>query len=222
MSEVEVDIQDIRHLISVVKLKNQFDFGDYSLSSFKRRIARFIEVYKIESMAKLIDRLSIDKPFFEIFLKEITVNTTEMFRDPSFWKSLKENVFPALVDYATIRIWHSACSTGEEVFSMAIALKEAGLFDKAKIVASDINEDVIAKAQLGKYMFRNMELNDLNYQKYEGKGSLANYYKSSGDYAHMDLDLLKNVTFKKFDLVQGDQNVSTNNNIKFHYLISLH
>jgi len=205
MNEVEIEIHDIRHLINVVRDKHKFDFGDYALSSFKRRIARFLELYKLESMAKLIERLTFDKPFFEVFLKEITVNTTEMFRDPSFWKTLKETVFPVIAEFPTIRVWHAACSTGEEVYSMAIALKEAGLYDKAKIFASDINEDVITKAKVGKYLARNMELNELNYRKFEGNENLSDYYKLSGDYVFMDLDLLKNVTFKKFDLVQGEQ-----------------
>jgi chemotaxis protein methyltransferase CheR len=205
MNEVEIDIQDVRHLIGVVKEKYKFDFGEYALSSFKRRIVRVLELHKFDSVAKLIERLSKDHSFFDVFLKEITVNTTEMFRDPSFWKALKENVFPLVADFQTIRIWHAACSTGEEVFSMAIALKEAGLYDKSRIFASDINEDVIAKALSGKYPARNMELNSLNYKKFEGNDNLVNYYKTAGDNVIMDLDLLKNVTFKKFDLVQGEQ-----------------
>jgi chemotaxis protein methyltransferase CheR len=138
-------------------------------------------------------------------LKEVTVNTTEMFRDPTFWKKMKEAVFPLINDFPTIRIWHAACSSGEEVYSMAIALKEAGLYEKARIFASDINEDVIAKAQEGKYPVRNMELNGFNYEKYGGTKKLTDYFKVVGDYAMMDLSLLKNVTFKKFDLVQGEQ-----------------
>jgi chemotaxis protein methyltransferase CheR len=203
--EIEIDIKEIRTLVTAIKTNYGFDFGEYALSSFKRRLSRILEVYKFENMQKLTDRVASDKPFYELFLKEVTVNTTEMFRDPSFWKKLKESVFPLVKDFPVIRVWHSACSSGEEVYSMAIALKEAGLYDKARIFASDINEDVIAKALEGKYPARNMELNGFNYEKYEGPKKLSNYFKVNGDYAYMDLDLLKNVTFKKFDLVQGDQ-----------------
>jgi len=203
--EIEIDIKEIRGLVTAVKNSYGFDFGEYALSSFKRRLSRILEVYKFDTMQKLTDRVATDKAFYELFLKEVTVNTTEMFRDPSFWKKMKEIVFPQLKDFPTIRIWHAACSSGEEVYSMAIALKEAGLYEKARIFASDINEDVIAKAKEGKYPIRNMELNGLNYEKFEGPHKLTNYFKTVGDQAQMDLDLLRNVTFKKFDLVQGEQ-----------------
>jgi chemotaxis protein methyltransferase CheR len=203
--EQEIDIKDIRNLVTSIKNTYGFDFGEYALSSFKRRLSRILEIYKFENMQKLIDKVVSDKPFYELFLKEVTVNTTEMFRDPTFWKKMKETVFPVINDYPTIRIWHAACSSGEEVYSMAIALKEAGLYEKARIFASDINEDVIVKAQEGKYPVRNMELNGFNYEKYGGTKKLTDYFKVNGDYAMMDLDLLRNVTFRKFDLVQGEQ-----------------
>jgi chemotaxis protein methyltransferase CheR len=203
--ENEVKIQDVNYLTAAVKRKYNFDFSDYAISSFLRRIDRFLEVYQFSSIPQLSERLLADKALFELFLKEITVNTTEMFRDPDCWKILKDKIFPLIEKFPTIRIWHSACSSGEEVFSMAIALKEAGLYDKSKIFASDINEDVIAKAITGRYSVRHMELNDANYKKSEGTHTLSNYYKREGDYIHMDLSLLKNVTFKKFDLVQGEQ-----------------
>jgi chemotaxis protein methyltransferase CheR len=203
--EQEIDIKDIRNLVASIKNTYGFDFGEYALSSFKRRLSRILEIYKFENMQKLIDKVVSDKPFYELFLKEVTVNTTEMFRDPTFWKKMKETVFPVINDYPTIRIWHAACSSGEEVYSMAIALKEAGLYEKARIFASDINEDVILKAQEGKYPVRNMELNGFNYEKYGGTKKLTDYFKVNGDYAMMDLDLLRNVTFRKFDLVQGEQ-----------------
>lgn len=203
--ELEIDIKDIRNLVTSIKNTYGFDFGEYALSSFKRRLSRILEIYKFENMQKLTDKVVTDKAFYELFLKEVTVNTTEMFRDPTFWKKMKEAVFPLINDFPTIRIWHAACSSGEEVYSMAIALKEAGLYEKARIFASDINEDVILKAQEGKYPVRNMELNGFNYEKYGGTKKLTDYFKVVGDYAMMDLSLLKNVTFKKFDLVQGEQ-----------------
>ena len=201
---MEIDIKEIRLLVDIVKKNYNFDLGEYALSSFKRRLQRILEVYKLSNMAELTLKVSQNKNFFEEFLREITVNTTEMFRDPSFWRKLRDEVFPVLANYPTIRIWHAACSSGEEVYSMAIALKEAGLFDKAKIYASDINELVMAKAQTGKYPIRNMEVNDANYERYSGKKELTNYYKAIGDQACLDTSLLSNVTFKKFDLVQGE------------------
>ena len=202
--EIEIDIKDIRTLVEVVKKNYNFDLGEYALSSLKRRLQRILEVYKFPTMNELTYKVGNNKLFFEEFLREITVNTTEMFRDPSFWRKLRDEVFPLFQNTPTIRIWHAACSSGEEVYSMAIALKEAGLFDKAKIYASDINELVMAKAQVGKYPIRNMEINEPNYERYSGEKELLKYYSANGDFAQMDTSLLSNVTFKKFDLVAGE------------------
>ncbi|MFM7021677.1 MAG: CheR family methyltransferase [Flavobacteriales bacterium] len=203
--EIEIDIQDIRKLVNTVKTKYGFDFGEYALSSFKRRLVRILDLYKFMNMTELINKVNFDKTFYELFLKEITVNTTEMFRDPSMWKKFRETVVPELAKLPSIRIWHSACSSGEEVYSMAILLKEAGLLDKTKFLASDINEDVIATARSGKYPLRNMPLHSDNYDKAGGMKKLTDYYKTNGDYAYMDLSLIHGVVFKKFDLVLGKQ-----------------
>ena len=202
--EQNIDINEIRLLVTSVKTKYNFDFGEYAISSFKRRLLRVLEVYKLSNMQSLTDKIVSDKVFYEKFLKEITVNTTEMFRDPSLWKMLKEKVFPELSQLSSIRIWHSACSTGEEVFSMCIALKECGLLEKSRLVASDINEDVIKVAQSGKYPLRNMALNSENYLNGDGKKNLTDYYKVVGDQACMNLDLTSNVLYRKFDLVMGE------------------
>lgn len=207
MQEIDIDIQDIRKLVNAVKTKYGFDFGEYALSSFKRRLVRVLDLYKFKDMTELINKVSFDKVFYEKFLKEITVNTTEMFRDPSMWKKFRESVIPELAKLPSIRIWHSACSSGEEVYSMAILMKEAGLLDKTKFLASDINEDVIATARSGKYPVRNMPLHSDNYDKSGGPKKLTDYYKVIGDYAYMDLSLLHNVQFKKFDLVLGQQDM---------------
>ena len=207
MSGIEVEFHEITELITFIREKYKFDFGDYAVSSFKRRLLRFLDLYKLYTVTNLINRLSSDKLFFEVFLKEVTVNTTEMYRDPLFWKALKKSVFPVFENLNTIRIWHSACSTGEEVFSMSIALKEAGLYEKAKIYASDINEDVISKALSRRYYTRNMELNELNYIASGGCFNLSNYYEQSGDSVIMDVELLRNVTFERFDLVLDQQHL---------------
>ena len=207
MSGIEVEFHEITELITFIREKYKFDFGDYAASSFKRRLLRFLDLYKLYTVTNLINRLSSDKLFFEVFLKEVTVNTTEMYRDPLFWKALKKSVFPVFENLNTIRIWHSACSTGEEVFSMSIALKEAGLYEKAKIYASDINEDVISKALSRRYYTRNMELNELNYIASGGCFNLSNYYEQSGDSVIMDVELLRNVTFERFDLVLDQQHL---------------
>lgn len=199
----DIDLKDLRSIITVVKDTHGFDFSEYAISSFKRRIIRIFEIFNFNTTEELILKIKSDKAFYEKFLKEVTVNTTEMFRDPSFWRYLKDKVLPNLDKNANVRIWHAACSSGEEVYSMAILLKELGMYDKAIIHATDINDDVIATAKNGVYYARNMELNQSNYQRFEGKGKLEDYYKLDGDKVKFDPSLLKNVTFKTFDLVQG-------------------
>jgi chemotaxis protein methyltransferase CheR len=197
---------DIRALTSAIKAAYGFDFTEYALSSFKRRLLRALEIYKLDNLRILTNKLLNDKDLYEDFLKEITVNTTEMFRDPLVWKHIKDNLIPHLQKLDKIKIWHTACSSGEEVFTMSILLKEAGLFDKADILATDINQDVINTAKMGSYPTRNMILNCSNYLTAGGIKKLEDYYTVDGYKVFMDLELLKNVVFKKHDLVLGKMN----------------
>jgi len=199
----EIELKDIKNLVAVVKSKYNFDFGDYSVSSFKRRLERILELNSIQNSEELLGQIISSKTFFDKFLKDITVNTTEMFRDPSLWRKLKTEVLPILAQNQKIRIWHAACSSGEEVYSMAILLKEEGLLERTTLYASDINEDVLSVAQKGIYPLRNMEVNESNYARFEGKGSLKDYYSVKEDKAIFDPSLRVNVNFKIHDLVQG-------------------
>jgi chemotaxis protein methyltransferase CheR len=199
----EIEIKSIRNIVSTVKDTYNFDFGNYAITSFKRRIERVLSVFNCKNVDELIIKIKEDKMFFESFLKEITVNTTEMFRDPSFWRKLREEVLPVIATHQNIRIWHAACSSGEEVYSMAILLKEMGLLDRAQIIATDINQDVIGVAKKGIYAIRNMELNQSNYERFEGKGKLSDYFSENDGLACMDRSLIANVNFRTHDLVLG-------------------
>ena len=152
-----------------------------------------------------MDKLSIgDSNFFHEFLSEITVNVTEMFRDPSFWVELRENILPAIFDEnKNISIWHAGCSSGEEVFSMAIMLREMDLLDKVRIVATDIDTAIIKKAKEGIYSSKNMELNSKNYERAKGPYTLDRYFKEQNGKAFLDKSLVKDVIFKEHNLVHG-------------------
>ncbi len=141
MNRQDIEISDLRRITELVKEQYKYDFTNYAMSSFRRRILRIMELYKFGSADLLIKRLKDDKSFFDEFIAEITVNVTEMFRDPPFWRELRDNVIPnILLNHNTISIWHAGCSSGEEVFSMAILLKEMGILNKAKIIATDIDK----------------------------------------------------------------------------------
>ncbi|MBI4947915.1 MAG: protein-glutamate O-methyltransferase CheR [Bacteroidetes bacterium] len=201
----EITIKEIKHLISFIKTTYRFDFNNYAFSSFKRRIERILAVYSIPNIESLTIKLQQNPVFFEEFLREITVNTTEMFRAPAFWRKLRNDVLPILAHYPSLRIWSAACSSGEEVYSLAIVLKEADLLHKTKILATDINDLVLQKGMNGTYPNRNMEVNEKNYQRFEGKGKLSDYYSSKEENVVFDKTLIENVSFKKFDLVQNEQ-----------------
>lgn len=200
----EIEIADLRKLTDFVKDRFDYDFKNYAMSSFKRRISRIMELYKFKSVDALIDKLTTTPAFFEEFVSEITVNVTEMFRDPMFWKILKEQIVPGILSgHDKLNIWHAGCSSGEEVFSMAIVLHEMGILNKASIIATDIDTAILEKAKKASVSLKNMELNNKNYQKYSETGSLDRYFKEENGFAFFDKSLLQSVSFRKHDLVKG-------------------
>jgi chemotaxis protein methyltransferase CheR len=200
----DIEIAELRKLTTLVKEKYNYDFSNYAISSFKRRILRLLELDRLSSVDALIKKLESNPTYFQYFVSEITVNVTEMFRDPSFWRILRDKVIPnILLNHEKISIWHAGCSSGEEVFSMAIMLKEMNMLDKAKIVATDLDREILAKAKQGRYSMKNMEVNEKNYIRFQGTGALKDYYKEDNGFAVMDKSLVENVSFREQDLVTG-------------------
>lgn len=199
----DVEIADLKKITEVVKSRHDYDFSNYAISSFKRRISRILDMYNLTA-EKLISKLQTDNAFGEEFLSEITVNVTEMFRDPSFWVTLRENIIPSiLVNHDTFKIWHAGCSSGEEVYSMAILLEEMGIRDKVTIYATDIDQVILDRAKAGQYHLKNMELNEKNYIRFQGKSTVKDYYKEKSGKAVMNPELVSNVIYRKHDLVNG-------------------
>lgn len=145
--------QDFQLFLYAVKSSSSYDFSDYSEKSLKRRLAKVLIDYKT-TITSLISQMKSDKAFVEKVIKDITVNTTELFRDPQIWHTIKFNVLPKLKTNPVINIWHAGCSTGQEVYSMMILLEELGILDRCKIYASDLNTDVIEQAKKGVYKYR--------------------------------------------------------------------
>ncbi|TAH18568.1 MAG: protein-glutamate O-methyltransferase CheR [Cytophagales bacterium] len=200
----DIEITELRRLTQVIKDKYDYEFKDYAMSSFKRRIKRVLDLYKFKNVEKLVNVLENNPDFFDEFVSEITVNVTEMFRDPTFWKVLKEQIIPnILLNHNKITIWHAGCSSGEEVVTMCAVLDEMSALDKAKIIATDIDTAIISKAKNATYSMKNMEVNSKNYAKYQGSRSLEYYYKEVGSEAVIHKSLLENVSYRKHDLVQG-------------------
>lgn len=141
-----------------------------------------------------------DKNFFLLLLSQLTVNVTQMFRNPDFYSQLRKIVFPRFKDYPFIKIWIAGCSTGEEAYSIAIALKEERLYDKSQIYATDISIPVLEKAKQGIYPADKMKEYTNNYRKGGGKKSFSEYYTAKYDHAIMDKTLRNNITFADHNL----------------------
>src|SRR5581483_3823181 len=150
------DRNDLKELLESIRFVYGYAFTEYSEASVQRRIDHFMSTNKIGSLSSLGKALLRDDALFEQFVQEITVNVTEMFRDPLFYKSLREKVIPRLATYPFIKIWIAGCSTGEEVYSMAILLKEEDLLERTVIYATDINQKALQAAREGIFSIANM------------------------------------------------------------------
>jgi len=178
-----------------------YDFTNYSMASLKRRITHLISKDKFPSFAEFRYRLRNDDNYLLRFVEQVTVNVTEMFRDPSFYKTLRVSVLPVLASRPVIRIWHAGCSTGEEVYSMAILLKEAGLLHKSLLYATDINPGVLEKLRKGIFPLSQMKQYSENYNQTGSKETLSQYYTAQYDYAKFDESLSRQMIISTHNLV---------------------
>lgn len=205
MSDTSVVITSaqITELIDLVRRVHGFDFSGYTKASLKRRVVRIMQLKKME-FYDLKHTLVNDQHFFQYFLEEITVNVTEMFRDPSFYKALNLQVVPYLSTYQHAKIWCAGCSTGEEVYSLAILLREAGLSKKSFIYGTDINTEVLREARKGIYSLRNIKSYAENYQFTGLKGSISDNFTILYDAASVHNELKQNTLFSVHNLVSDD------------------
>ncbi|HEY2348487.1 MAG TPA: protein-glutamate O-methyltransferase CheR, partial [Puia sp.] len=178
-----------------------YDFTGYSEASLKRRIEHFMVKDQIPDMPALRSLIIQSSDYFRHLVEEMTVNVTEMLRDPPFYKTIREEVLPALATYPFIRIWHAGCSTGEEVYSMAILLQEAGILHKSRLYATDINPDVIEKARSGIFPASQMRKYSENYIQSGGKNDFSSYYSSNYHLAKFDERLSEKMIFATHNLV---------------------
>jgi chemotaxis protein methyltransferase CheR len=193
--------KDVEILLTDLFENYGYDFTDYSKASIKRRINRLFSLDRFPSFAEFRYHLKSDESYFQRFIEQITVTVTEMFRDPSFYKILREQVLPVLGTYPHIRIWHAGCSTGEEVYSMAILLKEANLFEKSLMYATDINQAVLEKASKGIFALANMKQYSENYILSGGKEDFSKYYTAMYDKVKFDEELNRKMIFSMHNLV---------------------
>lgn len=192
---------EIASLLEMVEEKYGYDFRNYSQAHIRRRIMNRLKMEGNWSVQELKERVESDKLIAARFLQDLSITVTEMFRDPDFYLSLRSNVIPVLKTYPFIKIWHAGCSTGQEAYSMAILLKEEGLYDRTTIYATDFNQEALTKAKEGIYPGKLLKDYTLNYQAAGGKEAFNTYYTSSYEMAIMSQELKKNIVWANHNLV---------------------
>ncbi|MGH2699857.1 MAG: CheR family methyltransferase [Actinomycetota bacterium] len=195
LEDLEIDL-----LLEGIYRQYGFDFREYARGSIKRRLWRRIYAESLESISGLQERVLHDQDTMNRLLEDLSINVTSMFRDPRFYLIVRKKVIPLLRTYPFIRIWNAGCSTGEETYSMAILLREEGLFDKTKIYATDINETVLDLARQGVFPLDKMRDYTENYLASGGKTAFSEYYVADGNGARFDDSLTENIIFAQHNL----------------------
>lgn len=178
-----------------------YDFRNYAFPFLKRRIKQRVKKENLGSISALQEKVLRNKEIMERLISDFSINVTEMFRDPEFFMNFRHKVIPLLKDLPKIRIWHVGCSSGEEVYSMAILLHEEGIYEKTSIFATDINSAVLEKAKNGIFSIDGMQLYTKNYFEAGGKRAFSEYYKAIDNKVFFHSFLLKNVVFAQHSVV---------------------
>ncbi len=200
----ELERIEIELLLEGIFRNYGFDFRSYAYASVRRRLWKRIEAEGLPTVSALQARVLHEPQLMEKLLLDLSINVTAMFRDPGFYRAFRETVVPLLRTYPFIRLWHAGCATGEEVYSMAILLKEEGLYDRCRIYATDINEVVLQKAKEGIFPLDRMQEYTENYISAGGKRAFSDYYLAKYGGAIFDDALTRNVVFSLHNLV-GDR-----------------
>lgn len=199
----EIGIVETRNVIKSILDTYGYDFRDYALTSFKRRLEQIIMNNGFKDADGLISRLTSNKDYFETFLHEITPETTEMFRDPSLWRTVRDELIPDLMKGSSTKpkLWVAAFDSGEELYSLAIILKEMGLLSDVQLYASAISDKAIEKIKSGRIDSKELEVNDANYLRFIGKRNFSDYYKNDNGQIILDSSLIQGVNFIKLNTV---------------------
>ncbi|KZZ83301.1 MULTISPECIES: protein-glutamate O-methyltransferase CheR [Bacillaceae] len=206
--EIEMDL-----LLEGVYRLSGYDFRNYMRSSIGRRIQNRMRMEQIPTISRLLEQAIYEPEMLDKLLNDFSINVTEMFRNPSFFKTFREQVVPILKELPAIRIWHAGCSTGEEVYSMAILLEEEGLAERTHIFATDMNERVLELAKQGRFVLNKMQNYTKNYFLSGGTRSFSEFYTTDERFAYLKPELLNNISFAQHNLVT-DQSFN-----EFHVII---
>ena len=195
----DLDIE-LRLLVEAIYLKYHYDFRAYAPASLKRRVAAAMTRFGCATVSQLQDKVLHDAAVLPPLLDYLTVQVSEMFRDPAYFRSLRDTVVPHLRTYPSLKLWIAGCSTGEEVYSFAILLREEGLLAHTLIYATDINPQALARAEAGVYAVDRLAGFTDNHQKSGARSSLSDYYTAAYGNAVFDKALRKHIVFSDHSL----------------------
>lgn len=216
LESIEVDL-----LLEAVFRAYGYDFRSYARATVDRRIRQFMSNAGCATVSELIPKVLHDAELFSKLARYFSIPVTEMFRDPFFYRAVREKVAPLLRTWPHVKIWHAGCATGEEVYSMAIVLKEAGLYERATFYATDFNDEALDQARAGIYETEKMQEATRNYQQAGGTQSFSDYYHSAYDAAALDPALRQRVVFSNHNLVAdgvfGDMHVVVCRNVLIYF-----
>lgn len=204
---------ELRLLMEAIYLKYSYDFRDYSGSSQRRRVLHAMSRMGCQTISALQEKVLHDAGAFSRLLQFLTIPVTKMFRDPGYFLALREQVMPVLKTYPSLKVWIAGCSTGEEVYSMAILLHEEGLLERSIVYATDINGQSLEHARKGVFPLENMREYTLNYRKAGGRRAFSDYYTAAYDAAVFDRSLCESITF-------ADHSLATDNVFSETHLVS--
>lgn len=192
---MEIDL-----LLEAIFRRYGYDFRSYARASIDRRVRNFLSSSGCDSVSEMIPKVIHDRAFFSRLARNFSIAVTEMFRDPMVYRAVREKVVPMLKTWPHVKIWHAGCATGEEVHSLAIVLKEEGLYDRSTIYATDFNDDALDRAREGIYETAKFQDATRNYQQAGGKRSFSEYYHAMYNAAAMDSSLRTRVVFSTHNL----------------------
>jgi chemotaxis protein methyltransferase CheR len=193
---IEIDL-----LLEGIQRRYGYDFRGYALASLRRRLWHRAYGEGLETLSGLQERVLHDPSCMDRLLRDLSINVTEMFRDPSFHRALRERVFPLLRTHPFIRVWNAGCSTGEEIYSLAIALHEEDLLERTRIYATDIDDAALERARAGSFPLERMQRYTENYLRAGGTDAFSSYYTASGEHARFDPALAAGMVFAQHNLV---------------------
>jgi chemotaxis protein methyltransferase CheR len=221
MKEKEIRDIELDLLLEGILRRHGYDFRNYARASLRRRVGSMASKLGVDHISQIIPSILRDEAVINDFLREMSINITEMFRDPTFFAAIREKVIPYLDSYPFLKIWHAGCATGEEVYSMAIVFKEEDLYKRSRIYATDFNNESLHKAEEGIYDLDKLKKYMGNYNHSKPKASFSEYYLAGYQSAKMGESLREHITFANHNLVTdgifGEMNLIVCRNVMIYF-----